>query len=807
MTRTTRPTATHWGNYHLGTAADGSISVTPDPRDPQPSPIGRSLAAVQDPEHRIARPAIRLGYYRDRTAADPRLRGREPFVEVEWDEALDIAADALCAARETGGNRAIYGGSYGWASAGRFHHAQSQIHRFLQMFGGYTASVDTYSFAAAEVLIPHVLGMNAYFAARQTPGTADIARHCARVVLFGGGAQRNTQVNPGGIGAHPRRERLSELRRAGVDFVHIGPVRDDAHPDLAARWIPCRPHSDVAIMLALTHTLITEDLHDRAFLDRYTTGFDRFAEYLTGGVDGEPKTPEWAAALSEVPADEIRDLARLLARQRCLIGLPYALQRAEHGEQTYWAGWALACALGYIGLPGGGVLMGSGVGLTNETRRGNPPFDIAGFPQPGNPVSDIVPVARLTEMLENPGARFDYNGRSLTYPDIDLIYWAGGNPFHHHQDLNRLRRAWSRPRTVIVHEIGWTATARFADIVLPVTAAQEREDFAAARQDQWLTPMRRALPPFGQARSDHAVFAGLAGRLGFGPRFTEGRDETQWVAYLWNTTVAGAAAAGVTLPDYATFRDGPPIDLGPHLRETTHVLDRFRADPDRYPLATPSGRIELFSRTIDGFGYPDCAGHPAWYPPREWLGAPLARRFPLHLLSHQPATRLHSQLDFGRTSQESKIRGREPLRMNPADAAARGLTEGDIVRVFNDRGALLAGLRVSDALRPGVAQIATGAWYDPADAADPLSLDVHGNPNTVTNDIGTSSLTQGPSANSCLVQIERYEGALPPLRVRNPPAFTTLLGEPAGATADRPPVASAGRRADDGHAPPAPPAA
>ncbi|MEU4313740.1 molybdopterin-dependent oxidoreductase [Nocardia sp. NPDC024068] len=804
MTRTL-PTATHWGNFHLGTAADGSLSVTPDPRDPRPSPIGRSLAAVQDPDHRVARPAIRLGYYRDRTAADPHLRGREPFVEVEWDEALDIAADALRAAQAAGGNRAIYGGSYGWASAGRFHHAQGQIHRFLQMFGGYTASVDTYSFAAAEVLVPHILGMNAYFAARQTPGTEEIARHCARVVLFGGGAQRNTQVNPGGIGAHPRPERLATLRRAGVDIVHIGPVRDDAHPDLEARWIPCRPHSDVAIMLALTHTLLTENLHDQAFLDRYCTGFDRFADYLTGRVDGEPKTPEWAAALSEVPAAEIRGLARLMARQRCLIGLPYALQRAEHGEQTYWAGWALAAALGNIGLPGGGVLMGAGVGMTNETQRRYPPFEIAALPQPGNPVSEIVPVARLTEMLENPGASFDYNGRSLTYPEIDLIYWAGGNPFHHHQDLNRLRHAWSRPRTVIVHEIGWTSTARFADIVLPTTAAQEREDFAAARLDRWLTPMRRALPPYGQARSDHAIFADLAGRLGFGPRFTEGRDEREWVEHLWEITVAEAAAAGVSLPDYTTFRDGPPIDLGPYLRDSPHVLEQFRDDPDRYPLATPSGRIELFSRTVAAFGLSDCAGHPAWYPPREWLGAPLAQRFPLHLLSHQPATRLHSQLDYGVTSRESKIRGREPLRMNPADAAARGLSDGDIVRVFNDRGALLAGLRISEALRPGVAQMATGAWYDPLDPADPLSLDVHGNPNTVTNDIGTSSLTQGPSANSCLVEIERYEGALPPLRVRTPPPFTTEVSEPASATGDRPPASPNSRRADGDPATPPPP--
>ncbi|NUP26313.1 MAG: molybdopterin-dependent oxidoreductase, partial [Nocardia sp.] len=137
------PTATHWGNFRIGRDDDGGLRVTPAEHDPDPSPIGRSLTALHDPDHRIGRPAVRLGYYRDRENSDTSMRGREPFVEVDWDEALDITAGALRSTRERAGNRAIYGGSYGWASAGRFHHTQGQIHRFLRMFGGYTASVDT----------------------------------------------------------------------------------------------------------------------------------------------------------------------------------------------------------------------------------------------------------------------------------------------------------------------------------------------------------------------------------------------------------------------------------------------------------------------------------------------------------------------------------------------------------------------------------------------------------------------------------------------------------------------------------------
>ena len=764
-----RMTATHWGNFLVDRTPGGALSVSPAHDDPQPSAIGRSLAATQDSRCRIARPAVRRGYYEQRRAGDTARRGAEPFVELDWNEALDIAAEALREARDAGGNRAIYAGSYGWASAGRFHHAQGQIHRFLRLFGGYTDSVDSYSFAAAEVLIPHVLGMNAYYAAAQAPTTQEIAQHCKRIVFFGGAAVRNAQVSSGGLGRHDAAEHFAAIRDAGIDVVNVGPIRDDVIADLEPRWLACRPGSDVAIMLGMLHTLIVEERYDRDFVNRYCTGFDRLAEYVTGRGDGRAKDAAWAAALSELPAEDIRALARDMAEERCLIGVTYSLQRAEHGEQTHWAAWALAAALGHIGLPGGGVLMGTGVGRMNTLQRRFLPFRIGTIPQPANPVQDAIPVARIADLLERPGESFSYNGRTLAYPHIDLVYWAGGNPFHHHQDINRLRRAWTRPKTVIVNEINWTTTARMADIVFPVSSPLERDDFAGSSMDHWLTPMHAVLAPYGESRDDYTVFAGLAKRLGFEAEFTEGRDANEWLEHLWDVTRRNAGEAGIALPDFASFREGPPLDLRPMLEERPLVLERFRQDPAAHPLDTPSGRIELFSQTIADAGCPDCVGHPAWYDKCEWLGSPQAERFPLHLLSNQPATRLHSQLDNGVTSQESKIRGREPIRMNPQDAAARGILDGDVVRAFNERGAFLAGVRLSDALRPGVVQIATGAWYDVLDPADPTSLEIHGNPNAVTNDIGTSSFAQGPSANSCLVEVERYDDALPELNVFTPP--------------------------------------
>jgi biotin/methionine sulfoxide reductase len=196
------------------------------------------------------------------------------------------------------------------------------------------------------------------------------------------------------------------------------------------------------------------------------------------------------------------------------------------------------------------------------------------------------------------------------------------------------------------------------------------------------------------------------------------------------------------------------------------IVRAFRRSPETDKLPTPSGKIGITSAAIESFGYADCPRHPAWLPPTEQTDA----RFPLYLVANQPATRLHSQLDFGATSLASKVQGREPVRIHPQDAEARGIRDGEIVRLYNDRGACLAGAVLSDAVRQGVAQLATGAWFDPDDPAADKPLCVHGNPNVLTRDIGTSRLAQGSTGQLTRIEIERFEGPLPPIRAFDPPA-------------------------------------
>jgi biotin/methionine sulfoxide reductase len=668
------------------------------------------------------------------------------------------------------GNQSIFAGSYGWSSAGRFHHAQSQLKRFLTRIGGFTSSRDSYSNAAGTVLARHVVGTSRIV---DGPGTSwqSIITHTKLVVMFGGIPLRNTQVRPGGPGEHTTRDYLARSKAAGVRFRNISPIRDDAADFLHAEWLAPRPQSDTAIILAIAHTLIVEKLHDAEFLKRYCVGFERFRDYLLGTADGIVKHADWAEKLSEIPAEAIRGLAREMAGSRTFIIMNWSLQRSDHGEQPFWAAIALAAMLGQIGLPGGGI--GFGYGSMEGLAHYDLDVPIPTFPVGQNPTPNFIPVARISDLLLNPGEPFQYNGEHLAYPDIRLIYWSGGNPFHHHQDLNRLVRAWQLPETIIVHEPWWTATARRADIVLPATTGLERDDIGASPKDRYLTAMKRAIRPIGGARDDYSTFSELAARFGVIDQFTEGRDAPQWLKYMYDNARENAAKRNKgwsPWPDFEEFWERGCLEL-PASSRPSILFEQFREDPIRKPLATPSGLIEIYSKRIAGFGYDDCYGHPAWFEPQEWLGAEKARDYPLHLLTTQPETRLHGQMDMGRISQQSKIAKREPIRINSLDAAVRGIRAGSVVRVFNDRGAVLAGAILTDEIRPGVVQLATGAWYDPINPAVSGSLDKHGNPNVLTLDRGTSRLAQGSSAQTTLVQIENFQGEVPAITAFEPPTL------------------------------------
>ncbi|NQX10729.1 molybdopterin-dependent oxidoreductase [Microbacteriaceae bacterium VKM Ac-2855] len=757
-------TSAHWGTYTVEVSAEGDVvAARPHADDPDASPAIGNVADAHHARSRVLRPAIRRRWLENGPRPDAR-RGDpdDEYVEVEWEQALEALAGELDRVRTVHGNSAIFGGSYGWGSAGRFHHAQSQLHRFLNTIGGYTRSVNSYSRGSSVVLLPHVIGSQADLDLRAKPVSwADIAEHTDLVVTFGGMRRSNTWVVPGGHDRHIASDRARAVGRT-TQVVSLSALRDDAFADVGAEWIGVMPATDTAVMLALIHVLVVEGLADDAFLARYTVGAERVRRYVLGEDDGIAKTPEWAEVISRAPADRVRSLARRMAGGRTLVNVAFALQRGELGEQAVFAGVTLAAFLGQVGLPGGGF--GHGYGSMGDYGVGVSGPKLPTFGQGRNPVDAFIPCARISDLLLHPGEEFSYDGERHRYPETALAYWAGGNPFHHHQDLRRLRRAFARLDTFVVNETHWTATAKHADIVLPIASSLERDDVAAGAGDARLRAVPRAVAPLGESREEFAIFAELAGRMSLGPAFHERLDSSGWLRRLY--TQWREAPGSPTAPAFDEFwqEGGVPLPQQPY---SDTVFAAFRADPEAHPLQTPSGRIELFSATLDGFGLADAPGQARWIEPTQWWASPHAERYPLHLLANQPSHRLHSQHDMGSASRSTKVAGREAIRLHPRDAHSRDVVDGDVVRVSSPQGSLLAGVRIDDAVLPGVAQMPTGAWYD--NSRPDLADCINGNVNVLTRDVGTSSLAQGSSGAHVLVDVEKWTGELPPVRAYEPP--------------------------------------
>ena len=739
-------TATHWGVYEVDVMDDQIVDVHSIGEDPVPSAAGQALKEAASHSSRIDQPYVRKGWLDDPDGRNKRLRGCDEFVSVSWENAFELAAKELDRVRTNLGNTSIFGGSYGWASAGRFHHAQSQLHRFLNLIGGCTRARDTYSTAAANVILPHVVASWQEMELAQT-SWSEIAECTELFVAFGGIPLRNTQMAYGGITEHQSKSGLERASANGVKFINLSPQKKDMPEKVNGEWISLRPGTDTAVMLGIAHVLEKEGLVDGEFLASHTVGYDRFRRYLLGEEDGIAKDATWASEISSLPASMITSLARKMATKRTFISLAWSLQRADHGEQPYWMAVTLACMLGTVGRPGGGFGFGYGAEgyIGSDWRR----FNWATFPKSYNPTRFAIPVSRIADALLNPGQVIQYDGQEITYPNIDLVYWAGGNPFHHHQDLNRLVEAWRRPSTVIVNEPWWTPVAQWADIVFPATTALEREDFCMSSHDPYAHVMDKALPVFGQARSDHEIFLGLSRCLGLESEFTEGKSETQWMKEMWLRSQERAAKEGFEIPDYEEFLERKWIRLPD--QEFPCWLKGFRDNPEENKLNTPSGKIEIFSEAIASFKYEDCPGHPCWIEPFEWLGSKNSK-YGLHLLTPQPSGKLHSQLDQTEFLQKDKVDGKEIILVHPEAAKARGLADGDTVRVYNDRGSCLASVCFEEGILSEVVILPTGSWFSQFGQE---TIEQNGNPNVLTRDKGTSSLAQGPSANTCLVELEK----------------------------------------------------
>lgn len=772
-------TAAHWGP--IGVVVQDGKAVKSGPAI-EPVVANELQTVVPDQlysETRIKYPMVRKGFLANPGKSDTSLRGRDEWVRVSWDEALDLVHHQLHRVRETHGANGIFAGSYGWYSSGALHAARTLLHRYMNITGGFVGNKGDYSTGAAQVIMPHVLGTIEVY--EQQTSWETLLESSDIIVLWSANPLTTmriawTSTDQKGI------EYFKKYQATGKRIICIDPVRSETCQMLNAEWIPVNTASDVPLMLGIAHTLVHTGKHDKDFLKKYTSGYDKFEAYLLGKTDGQPKTAEWASKICGVPTEVIKQLAHDFSTKRTMLMGGWGMQRQRHGEQTHWMMVTLAAMLGQIGLPGGGFGFSyhySNGGVPSATGgilgsiTANPSTEAGAKTWLDDTSKSAFPVARIADVLLNPGKTIDYNGTKLTYPEIKAVYWAGGNPFVHHQDTNTLVKAFQKPDVVIVNEVNWTPTARMADIVLPATTSYERNDLTMSGDYSMMNiyPMKQVVPPQFEAKNDYDIFAELAKRAGVEEQYTEGKTEMEWLESFYKTAATSARQNRVALPRFERFwEENKPLTFEASEAAKKWVrYAEFREDPLLNPLGTPSGKIEIYSDVVAKMNYDDCKGHASWMEPEEFAGN-VTEEYPLALVTPHPYYRLHSQLAHTSLRQKYAVNDREPLLIHPEDAQMRNIQEGDIVRVYSPRGQVLAGAVITEGIIKGTVGLHEGAWYDPLNLGESEKpLCKNGCPNVLTRDEGTSKLAQGNSPNTCIVQVEKYTGHAPEVTVFKQP--------------------------------------
>ncbi|WP_237360750.1 molybdopterin guanine dinucleotide-containing S/N-oxide reductase [Vibrio marisflavi] len=722
---------------------------------------------VTGPDQVYTKARVKFPYVRKGFLANPSnpegVRGKDEYVRVSWEKAYQLIHEQHMRIRKENPPSSVYAGSYGWRSSGVLHKAQTLLQRYMGMAGGYTDRMGDYSTGAAQIILPHVVGSIEVYEQQTT--FPMVMEHSDVVVIWGLNPLNTLRIAWSSTDCSGL-EFFHQLEKSGKTIIVIDPMKSETAEFFGdkAQWIAPNPFTDVAMMMGIAHSLISKKQHDKKFIDKYTVGFDKFEAYLLGKEDGVEKTPEWASSVCGVPAKQLEILADIFSKNRTMLMAGWGLQRQQFGEQRHWMLVTLASMLGQIGLPGGGF------GFSYHYSNGGNPARTAGvLPSMTAAISDptwpskgsvaAFPVARIVDALESPGKTIFHNGHEVTYPDIKLIWWAGGGNFTHHQDTNRLIKAWQKPELVVISEIYWTAAAKHADIVLPITTSFERNDLTMTGDysNQHLVPMKKVVEPEGESRSDFEVFSDMAELLKPGGKevYTEGKNEMEWLYQFYTAAQKSGRNLRVAMPNFSEFwRENQLIEMKYNDKAAKFVrYDDFRKDPVLNPLGTPSGKIEIFSKTIEGYKLKDCPPHPTWLAPDEFLGT--AKDDELQLMTSHAADRLHSQFNYAKIREDYAIANREPIWINVTDAKKRGINHGDLVRAYNKRGQVLVGAYVTDRIKQGTVCIHEGAWPD-LDAKTGICK--NGGANVLTLDIPTSRLSNGCAANSSLVRIEKYTG-------------------------------------------------
>jgi anaerobic dimethyl sulfoxide reductase subunit A len=622
-------------------------------------------------------------------------RGSGQYERITWDEALDTVAQEMLRIRRTYGNAAILDASRTGSQS--MLHGRVAAQRFLHMFGGCTDLWSNMSAEAEVFSVRITYGEEDYKSAGREP--TDFVN--SKLILMWGWSPGDGTFGTGTM------QYLKHAKQQGARIVCVDPRVTMTSRQLADEHVFIRPSTDTAALIAMAYVIVSEGLHDQTYCDRYVHGFDEgpvpagasYRSYLLGLNDGQPKTPEWAAAITGIPAETIRRLAIEFATAKsAALQAGYAAGRTVYGEQFHRAAYALAAITGNVGISGGN----SGVSNGATGRAG-----IRSLPTGKNPIASKVASPLLADLLAR--------GKAGGYPaDIRMIYSSGGDLFNQCPNAGKIAASLDKVEFIVAQDHFLTPTARLADIVLPATTFWERNDVHTpwAGAGHYAIYMRQAIEPMYECRNDIDIFDELSRRVGINGY--SDKPETQWLQEL----TADAVDDFATFTEQGVARFPPPQDAVAFAKQIR--------DPDKHRFATPSGKIEIYSTVLaanpNPYGLGVIPPIPTWMAPNDDT-----QRFPLSLCTPKSRARTHSI--HGNQPRLARV-DPDTVWMHPTDAAARGIVDGQRVRVFNDIGATVLPAQVTDRIAPGVVSIKEGAWYTPGAGGE----DSQGCANALTTD-------------------------------------------------------------------------
>jgi anaerobic dimethyl sulfoxide reductase subunit A len=633
-------------------------------------------------------------------------RGSGRFEPISWEKALDRIARNLQQVRDQYGPQSVFWLGHS-GSFGLLHNTGSTGpgRRFFSLFGGCTTSWGSTSAEAA------IFSSLMTFGTPFTKNSRDNFLHSKLIILWGWNPLV-TRFGPDTI------YYLTEAKKKGTRFICVDPRFNPTAKLLEAQWVPIKPATDTALLLAMAQVMIEEDLYDHKFVQRVASGYESFEEYVMGGEDGVPKTPAWAEKRTGVPAQTISWLAREYARKKpAALCTGWAAGRTAYGEQFHRAVSVLAALTGNIGLPGGFVSGG-----TDSTAMGS----LRGMPRPKSPTTRVH-VCDLYDLF--------LQGKAGGFPaDIKILYITGCNFLNQWPNINKGMEALKRgPELIVVHDLFMTPTARFADLVLPVSHFLEREDIGQPwTGGPYNIIMEKAVEPLPEVKSDLEIFSELASRIGM-MGFNEKPDE-QWLHDF--------AATAPGFPEYDQFKKEKVFHHP--IRTPWVAFQQEVEDPVSHPFNTPSGKIEIYSQKIEERGDPLLPPIPKYLEPWEGPQDPMAGDYPFQLVSPHARGRVNSSLD---NIPQLKSLNDDQLWMNPEDAEKSEIGQGEEVRVFNQRGEMVRKVFITENIMAGVVSLDAGSWYDP----DAQGVDQGGCVNVLTVD--KKSPAGSFPCNSCLVQV------------------------------------------------------